>query len=180
MISSQVGRDGWRAILTALEPTDFTSFLQRSMGWGVRPTIHWRWIDPVSAGIDWKSPNPHSRVRDGDEGAALERSGGIIEDGSERLVHKSRCHVRQAEGHDTRYGIAAQGDDSPEVEIVRDDGPPFNLSLDDDLFVGQALQPLIPEVNSVVTERPEKLGGGLGEAHVQEEPDHAVSVAGRN
>jgi hypothetical protein len=118
------------------------------MGLGVRPTVSWRSIDRVSAGIDGESSNSDSRVRDGDEGVALERSGGIIEDCFERLVHKSRCHVRQAKCHDARHGVAAQGDDSPEVEIVRDDGAPFNLSLDDDLPVRQALQTLIPEVEA--------------------------------
>ena len=134
----------------------------------------------TSAGIDWESSDPDSRARDGDEGATLERLGGIVEDGSERIVHEGRCHVRQAERHDAPYGVAAQGDNSPKVEIVGDDRPPFNLGLDNDLLVGEALQTLIAEVNSVVAEGPQKLGSGLGEAHVQEEPKHAVSVAGRN
>jgi len=106
-----------------------------------------------STGIDGKRTDPDSPVGHGHERATLERSCSIAEDRCQCIVHTCWRHVGEAKGHDARHGVAAQGDDSPKVEIVSDDGPLLIFRLDDNLVVRQALQTLIPEVDGVVAQR---------------------------
>ncbi len=61
-----------------------------------------------------------------------------------------------------------------------DDRAVLLLGLGHDAVISETLEPLVSQVDYVMTEDSEVAACGLGDTHVEEKPNHAVCAAGMN
>jgi hypothetical protein len=108
----------------------------------------------------------------------------IVHD-DDRPIHQCRCGARQngleprddvvgpcvskPKDHDAHVGSGAQREELAEVQVEREENPPFDSRLGEDIWIGQALQVLLPEMYGVVPGRTQPFNHPKAHPHVGQE-----------
>jgi hypothetical protein len=98
-----------------------------------------------------ESANTVAPLFDDDDGSRLQFRARLLQHGLKALDDMASACVVQPEQNHTDHVASRRRDDFAEVEIERQDDPMFDEPLLEDVAVGEAVQPFVPQMDRVVT-----------------------------
>jgi hypothetical protein len=85
----------------------------------------------------------------------------------ETARHRLGCHIFKAKGDNTRQLTTPKCHNAPKIQVMCEDDTALEPGFLNDRTIIQSLQPLVPEVDCIVTSGTKECANARGQPHIE-------------